>query len=518
MDLAACDASGRGRGNGSEHTASRRRWPRDVAHGCLLYLVPTIIFFVVDAIGLWRLPGDFWGMYGNDDGIWAAWNLRGIFEWSRPFDLAPFNPLSGMGSTFLPNTPWLNPAALALALPLPREVTYLISYFVYFVELSLSLILLFRVVGLAPLEAIICAQLYLLILFPPTNGSLPYPHVVLARAGECPSRVDLQCAPGVDLDHRPLWSLDQPHLQCRRFLSIGLRNLLRTDHVPHLCASLCGCRRGSAVGRQAERQGAWLEAGSRPVVGCAVMARGLQGLFARDQPDLGPGVALSGGIRGGRGPVDVALLAGRVGEIRCLCASLFPLPALSELLYLSWFLHGSRSLRLSALDATDRSQSGMLLFFAFLYAFDFAGSISLFGSAHAISTPFLIWSSFPFTVLFLGLLIFRIAQLIGMPLLALSRAIAVQRIAQSWSSDISRGGNDPRHSCARFGGLAAANTLFSAPAAGAQSADRDCSGDRAFAMPRSVPSRAISSITRASPLVHRFADIPRLTWWTRKGR
>jgi hypothetical protein len=148
MDLAACDASGRGRGNGSEHTASRGRWPRAIARGCLLYLVPTIIFFVVDAIGLWRLPGDFWGMYGNDDGIWAAWNLRGIFAWSRPFDLAPFNPLSGMGSTFLPNTPWLNPAALALALPLPREVSYLISYFVYFVELSLSLVLLFRVVGL----------------------------------------------------------------------------------------------------------------------------------------------------------------------------------------------------------------------------------------------------------------------------------------------------------------------------------------------------------------------------------
>ncbi len=172
MDLAACDASGRGRGNGSEHTASARRWPRDIARGCLLYLVPTIIFFVVDTIGLWRLPGDFWGMYGNDDGIWAAWNLRGIFEWSRPFDLAPFNPLSGMGSTFLPNTPWLNPAALALALPLPREVAYLISYFVYFVELSLSLILLFRVVGLTPLAALFCAQLYLLILFPPTNGNL----------------------------------------------------------------------------------------------------------------------------------------------------------------------------------------------------------------------------------------------------------------------------------------------------------------------------------------------------------
>src|SRR6476469_7529600 len=58
---------------------------------------------------------------------------------------------------------------------------------------------------------------------------------------------------------------------------------------------------------------------------------------------------------------------------------------------------------------------GMLLFFAFVYVWDFAGSISLFGSAHAIGTPFLIWSSYPFTVLFLSLLIFRVVGLVGSP-------------------------------------------------------------------------------------------------------
>src|SRR5262245_11555795 len=140
----------------------------------LFYLTPIIALFAVDATGLWRLPSEFFGMYGTEDGMWAAWNLRGIFEWSRPFDLAPFNPLSGMGSTFLPNTPWLNPGAFVLALPLPREVCYLISYFVYFVELGLSLILLFRVIGLVPLEAVFCAQLYLLLLFPPTTGFFLY--------------------------------------------------------------------------------------------------------------------------------------------------------------------------------------------------------------------------------------------------------------------------------------------------------------------------------------------------------
>ena len=97
MDLAAHDAPRCRRNSASERGIRRISWLR-AADGLLFYLAPTIIFFIVAAIGLWRLPGDFWGMYGNDDGLWAAWNVRGILEWSRPFDLAPFNPLSGMGS------------------------------------------------------------------------------------------------------------------------------------------------------------------------------------------------------------------------------------------------------------------------------------------------------------------------------------------------------------------------------------------------------------------------------------
>jgi thioredoxin-related protein len=37
-----------------------RKSRREIARGMLFYLTPTIIFFSVEAIGLWRLPGDFW--------------------------------------------------------------------------------------------------------------------------------------------------------------------------------------------------------------------------------------------------------------------------------------------------------------------------------------------------------------------------------------------------------------------------------------------------------------------------
>jgi hypothetical protein len=61
---------------------------------------------------------------------------------------------------------------------------------------------------------------------------------------------------------------------------------------------------------------------------------------------------------------------------------------------------------------------GVLLIVAFIYAWDFAAQISLFGSAHAIAPWYLIWSAYPFAALFLGLLILRVLQFIGRPALA----------------------------------------------------------------------------------------------------
>ena len=410
-------------------------------------------------------------MYGNDDGIWAAWNLRGIFEWSRPFDLAPFNPLSGMGSTFLPNTPWLNPAALALALPLPREVSYLISYFVYFVELSLSLILLFRVVGLAPLEAIICAQLYLLILFPPTNGGF----------------VTLQW-----------YSLAPVNAHLVAICNVLLALILITGRYGVWTNLICGvgvffllvCGLFSAPVTFLTYAPVYAVAGVALLLGAKPNAKELGWKLAA--------VLASGAVLWLLGFKDylqgTSLISGR--------AALYPAAFAAGADLLTWnywrdawakfdtcahpyflcprfpsfYIFIGSSLG-AALYVFQRSTLrplavGMLLFFAFLYVFDFADSISLFGSAHAIGSPFLD----------LELISFHraISRPLDIPhcptrrnaIAGVVASIAVQRITESWSSDTRRGGNDPRHSCSRFGGLGAANTFFSAPAAGAQSADR----------------------------------------------
>jgi hypothetical protein len=79
----------------------------------------------------------------------------------------------------------------------------------------------------------------------------------------------------------------------------------------------------------------------------------------------------------------------------------------------------------------------MLLVFAFLAFWEFAGKINLFGSAHAISSAYLIWSAFPFTVLFIGLLILRALQLIGELLLALFRPLHLNAASASRVAAIS---------------------------------------------------------------------------------
>jgi len=133
------------------------RWLAAVALAMLCF-----VLFV-----LWQTPNSMTGMYANIDGYWAAWNHEALFRWGRPFDLSPFNPLGGMGSQFLPNLPWLNPAAWPLALPWAQDLRYALSYAIYFLELMGSSYLLFRCIGVSRILAFVAAQFLVLVFFPP---------------------------------------------------------------------------------------------------------------------------------------------------------------------------------------------------------------------------------------------------------------------------------------------------------------------------------------------------------------
>ena len=106
-------------------------------------------------------------MYGNVDGKWGAWNARSILDWSSFLNFGPYSPLTGTGTLFLPNLPWLNPGALALAIPASIEYKYLFSYLVYLIELTVPMYLLFSELELKREYAFMAVLLYISFFFIP---------------------------------------------------------------------------------------------------------------------------------------------------------------------------------------------------------------------------------------------------------------------------------------------------------------------------------------------------------------
>ena len=147
----------------------------------LTYVLPGLAVLYVVVCGLWFVPDRLAGMYGNVDGHWASWSARGVLEWSGFLDFSPFSPLVGTGSLFAPNLPWLNPGALALAIPASLPVRHLASMLVYLVELSASLYLLYRHLEFSHVQSFLATMLYVCIFFIPFNGlTLALPWYVLA--------------------------------------------------------------------------------------------------------------------------------------------------------------------------------------------------------------------------------------------------------------------------------------------------------------------------------------------------
>ena len=136
----------------------------------LTYILPAAITGAVILWGMWIVPDSLYGMYGNIDGRWGSWSARSILEWSTFLDFGPYSPLTGTGSLLLPNLPWLNPGALALAIPVPLEYKHLFSYVIYLAELTASLYILFRELDIEPEYAFVAILLYLSFFFLPFNS------------------------------------------------------------------------------------------------------------------------------------------------------------------------------------------------------------------------------------------------------------------------------------------------------------------------------------------------------------
>src|SRR5262245_39791941 len=97
-----------------------------------------------------------------------------------------------------------------------------------------------------------------------------------------------------------------------------LRDFFRANSFPYLFSGLCTRQCGIDLGQKARDERASLETRGYRFVKCPIVVHRLQGLFAGYEPDIRSGDTLSRGVRGGTGPLDMGLLARRVGKIRYL--------------------------------------------------------------------------------------------------------------------------------------------------------------------------------------------------------
>jgi hypothetical protein len=153
----------------------------NLLRAALTYVLPSVAVLYVVVSGLWLVPDSFAGMYGNFDGHWASWSARGILEWGGFLDFSPVSPLTGTGSPFLPNLPWLNPGSLALAIPASLPMRHLASMLIYLTELSASLYWLYRNLEFSPEQSFLATILYICVFFIPLSGyTLALPWFALA--------------------------------------------------------------------------------------------------------------------------------------------------------------------------------------------------------------------------------------------------------------------------------------------------------------------------------------------------
>ena len=386
----------------------------------LIYVVPLLLLYGVTMWGLWHIPNAYWGMYGNADGWWLAWDIEAILRWGNFLDISPFNPLSGMGSTFPAYPPWLNPGALALGLPLAKDLNYLISYSVFFIEVCISNIVLLRILGLTPVQSVIGAQIYALVLFPPSSGvfmSLVWyslapinGHLVAVAnfilvlflvIGRFGVVGNLACA-GAMLVLTLVGLFSAPIL----FLTYGPTYALA----------------GLALlwGDRPRRAGLLWKLGGVAAVGTIVWLVGFPD-YIRAMADISE--------RGGSYPPAFASLPAKLsfsywsGIWRRFHICGRPQELLCKQFPIFWFhvlaLVGAGVELFRRQSSRRHLAAWFAAYVALIHAYEFAAHASLFGSLHVFSTPYLVWSAYPFFALFFVSFLWALPDLSARALLPL---------------------------------------------------------------------------------------------------
>src|SRR5262245_60225135 len=108
-------------------------------------------------------------LYIGRDAALSLWLGKAYLDWAHPFDITAMNPLQGMTSMLMAINPYFNPAVWIFQTGISEISKEVVSFIVYFIEVTLSSFSLGVALGFSrPFAFAACLWLAVL-LFPPLN-------------------------------------------------------------------------------------------------------------------------------------------------------------------------------------------------------------------------------------------------------------------------------------------------------------------------------------------------------------
>ena len=146
----------------TDHAAQARISPSAIWGYLAAYLAVLLSFTAI-----WFRYSDF--LYIGRDADLSLWLGKAYLDWARPLDVTAMNPLQGMTSMLMAINPYFNPAAWIFQTGVPEIAKQVVSFIIYFTEVTLSTFALGLALGFSRPFAFAASLWLAVLLFPPLN-------------------------------------------------------------------------------------------------------------------------------------------------------------------------------------------------------------------------------------------------------------------------------------------------------------------------------------------------------------
>jgi hypothetical protein len=125
------------------------------------------LLVLLSFIAIWFRHSDF--LYIGRDADLSLWLGKAYLDWAHPLDVTAMNPLQGMTSMLMAINPYFNPAVWIFQTDIPETSRQVVSFTIYFTEVTLSTFALGWALGFSRPFAFAASLWLAVLLFPPLN-------------------------------------------------------------------------------------------------------------------------------------------------------------------------------------------------------------------------------------------------------------------------------------------------------------------------------------------------------------